>query len=66
MQVVSCKNCGGEHIPMGGISVDVTFMEHNFCKECHQSHTEKQTYFFCSVDCFQKYTKSNLLDWENR
>jgi hypothetical protein len=66
MEIIGCKNCGKEHIPMDEISVNVIFMKHSWCKECYQTNTVKQEYFFCSPDCFQKYIKNNVLEWDSK
>jgi transposase-like protein len=61
IQIVKCEYCDDDNIPINGISVDLTFMKHRYCKECHQSHTEKKTYFFCSTQCFDLYMKTKKI-----
>jgi hypothetical protein len=57
MQIIHCVECGGSDIRLGSTSVDIVLNKHNHCDKCYKSHTEKQTFFFCSEDCFLKHMK---------
>ena len=55
MQIVKCETCGGDTIPLGGVSVDVTLNKSKFCEHCYETNTEKQHHFFCSLTCFHDF-----------
>lgn len=55
MQIVRCNECGGDHIGLKSVSVDVTLSMHHHCDTCYHGHDENQTYFFCSLACFLAY-----------
>jgi hypothetical protein len=55
MQVIRCETCGGDTIPLGGISVDLTLNKSEFCNHCYRTKTDKQEHFFCSLLCFHEY-----------
>ncbi len=55
MQIIHCIECGGTSISLDSVSVDVVFSKHHHCDKCYHGREEKQTYFFCSEECFHKY-----------
>ena len=55
MQIVNCNECGGSHIGLNSISVNVNMSKHHSCDKCYRTHEEMQTYFFCSLPCFRAY-----------
>jgi len=55
MQIIHCDECGGSHIDLDAVSVNVELAKHHHCDTCCRSHDERQTYFFCSQKCFDRY-----------
>ena len=55
MEIIKCESCGGDTIPMGGVSVNVILNKSKFCNHCYRTDTEKQHHFFCSLICFYDF-----------
>lgn len=57
MQIIGCKNCNKSHLGLESITVNLNFNKNIYCKECHKGHEQIFNNYFCSYDCFIKYTK---------
>ena len=55
MQIVKCDQCGGSHIGLGEVSIDVSMNKADVGDACNQTHTDTTSYFFCSEKCFKEY-----------
>ena len=66
MQVVGCSYCGNSIIGFGNASVNIEMSKTTYCEGCRQTHTEKKTRFFCSLECFNNCIASGYeLQWED-
>lgn len=57
MQILRCKECGGETIGLDETAVNVEFTKSHHCDKCYHSHEEITRYFFCSTQCFHCYIR---------
>ena len=56
MQIVHCDQCNGSNIGLDSVSVNVELQKTvRTCDKCNNIHTEKTSYFFCSLMCFHTY-----------
>lgn len=55
MQIIHCDQCGGETIALESVSVDVALKKHEWCKTCYHNNVKTTSYFFCSLNCFNRF-----------
>ena len=64
LNFIKCKECGNSHIGFGVTSVTVEFSRtEKTCEHCNNTHTSKNSYFFCCEKCFNAWiikTAKNL------
>lgn len=61
MQLVPCTFCGGTIVGLGNTMVNVVFTTHvKCCEHCDNIRKDETDYFFCSVECFDKWCKKRL------
>ncbi len=65
VQIVPCENCGGTHIGLGEVSVNVVLSKGFACNICHHGHIDTQNHFFCSLDCFDEFIAKNHIEWKD-
>ncbi len=59
LHIVRCKNCNIDRHAIGAITVQIHLSKSNHCSECHHSHEDKHSYYFCSPACMTTWLMSH-------
>ena len=61
-QVLHCKNCSLSDLKSPFVTVTLTKFDN--CCQCHKTNEDRQSYNFCSIECFNYYLRFHNIEWK--